>query len=61
VRRVLERTELRAARRPEKAERRGVTIVPKRGVRVVQQRAPAPALPLEIAPADQPRSGVGTR
>ena len=61
VGRVLERTELRAARRPEKAERRGVTIVPKHGVRVVQQRAPAPALPLEIAPADQPRSGVGTR
>jgi cytochrome P450 len=36
VRRVLERTELRAAhRRPEKPVRRGVTLAPKHGARVV--------------------------
>jgi cytochrome P450 len=39
VRRVLERTELRAASRaPEKAHRRGVTLAPKHGVRVVRTR-----------------------
>jgi cytochrome P450 family 135 len=43
VRRVLERTELRAfRRREEKRLRKGVTIVPKRGVRVVQPAAPTP-------------------
>ena len=35
VRRVLERTELRAVGRPEKQHRRGVTLAPKHGVRVV--------------------------
>lgn len=58
VRRVLERAELKAVRRPEKRLRRGVTIVPKRGVRVVQERAPTPS---EVTPADEPRSGVGAR
>jgi cytochrome P450 len=44
VRRVLERTELEAVgRKPERIERRGITMVPERGVRVVQRRAPAPA------------------
>jgi cytochrome P450 len=43
IRRVLERTRLRAlGRRPEKRLRKGVTIVPKRGVRVVQTAPPAP-------------------
>jgi cytochrome P450 len=43
IRRVLERTELRAfGPRPEKRVRKGVTIVPKRGVRVVQTKAPTP-------------------
>jgi cytochrome P450 len=43
VRRVLERAELRSAdRKPEKVLRRGITMVPKTGVRVVQQRQPAP-------------------
>jgi cytochrome P450 len=44
IRRVLERTDLRPiGRRPEKRMRKGVTIVPKRGVRVVQSRPPLPA------------------
>jgi cytochrome P450 family 135 len=43
IRRVLERTRLETVgRRPEKRLRKGVTIVPKRGVRVVQRTAPVP-------------------
>ena len=43
IRRVLGRTQLEAVgRRPEKRLRKGVTIVPKRGVRVVQKTAPLP-------------------
>jgi cytochrome P450 len=43
IRRVLERTSLETAgRRPEKRLRKGVTIVPKRGVRVRQGKAPLP-------------------
>jgi cytochrome P450 len=38
VRRVLERTELRAVGAPEKQHRRGVTLAPKQGVRVVRTR-----------------------
>jgi cytochrome P450 len=53
VARVLERTELRAAgRRRERVLRRGVTMVPSRGVRAVQVRAPLPApsaVPEEVA------------
>ena len=41
--RVLERAELRpAGRRPERAIRRGVTMVPRRGAQVVQVRPPSP-------------------
>jgi cytochrome P450 len=40
IRRVLERTSLKPVGRPEKGVRRGVTIIPKRGVRVVQASAP---------------------
>ena len=41
IRRVLERTDLRPVdRRPEKGLRKGVTIVPRRGVRVVQPVPP---------------------
>jgi cytochrome P450 family 135 len=44
IRRVLERSRLEpAGRRPEKRLRKGVTIVPKRGVRVVQSNPPLPA------------------
>jgi cytochrome P450 len=44
IRRVLERAQLRpVGRRPEKRLRKGVTIVPKRGVRVVQPTRPLPA------------------
>jgi cytochrome P450 len=44
IRRVLERTQLSpVGRRPEKRLRKGVTIVPKQGVRVVQMTRPLPA------------------
>jgi cytochrome P450 len=43
IARVLERTELASAGPPEKGVRKGVTIVPRRGVRVTQARAPKPA------------------
>ncbi len=44
--RVLERTELRAVdRRPAKAQFRTITLAPKGGVRVLQERAPTPASP----------------
>jgi cytochrome P450 len=44
IRRVLERTELRAVgRRPERRLRKGVTIVPRRGVQVIQATPPTPA------------------
>jgi cytochrome P450 family 135 len=44
VRRVLERTRLEpVGDEPEAVERRGITMVPKRGVRVVQRSAPVPA------------------
>ena len=43
IRRVLERTRLEPATlRPEKRLRKGVTIVPKKGVRVLQREAPLP-------------------
>src|SRR4051812_3090318 len=40
VSRVLERTRLEAVAGPDKVERRGITMVPKRGVRVVQPQPP---------------------
>jgi cytochrome P450 family 135 len=44
LRRILERTVLRpASNRHDKAQFRAITVAPKNGVRVVQQRAPAPA------------------
>jgi cytochrome P450 len=44
VRRVLERTALRpVGSRPDEVERRGITLVPKQGVTVVQTRPPIPA------------------
>jgi hypothetical protein len=44
IRRVLDRADLRpVGRRPEKRMRKGVTIVPKQGVRVIQSRPPLPA------------------
>jgi cytochrome P450 len=54
IKRVLERAELRTtARKPEKVERRGITLVPATGVRVVQGRAARPAAAAEraVAPA----------
>jgi cytochrome P450 len=42
IRRVLERTRLEAVGRPERGVRKGVTIVPKRGVRVIQTKPPLP-------------------
>jgi cytochrome P450 family 135 len=44
IRRVIERTRLTALGRPEKAIRKGVTIVPKRGVRVMQKVVANPGL-----------------
>jgi hypothetical protein len=56
VRRVLERAELRSAdRKPEKVLRRGITMVPKTGVRVVQERAPAAA---SVADAVEPAAAA---
>jgi cytochrome P450 len=44
IHRVIERAHLKSVgRRAEKGVRKGVTIVPKRGVRVVQERPPHPA------------------
>jgi cytochrome P450 len=43
IERVLARAWLVPVGRPERSVRKGVTIVPRRGVRVVQPRAPAPA------------------
>jgi cytochrome P450 family 135 len=44
IRRVLERAQLRpVGRRPEKGYRKGVTVVPKGGARVIQTGAPKPA------------------
>jgi hypothetical protein len=43
IERVLARARLVPVGRPERGVRKGVTIVPRRGVRVVQPRAPAPA------------------
>jgi cytochrome P450 len=41
VRRVVERTQLRPVGRADKVERRGITMVPKRGVRVIQPQPPS--------------------
>ncbi len=41
VRRVLERARLEAAAPPDKVLRRGITMVPKHGVRVIQRRPPS--------------------
>jgi cytochrome P450 len=55
IKRVLERTELRVTgTRPEKVERRGITLVPRDGVPVMQTRAPSPA-----APEPDPVSAAG--
>jgi cytochrome P450 len=44
IRRVLERASLRTVdRKPEQVLRRGITLVPRDGVRVVQERSPSPA------------------
>jgi cytochrome P450 len=50
IRRVLERTELRAASaKPEQVLRRGITLVPRDGVLVVQAAAPRPAAEAPVA------------
>jgi cytochrome P450 len=55
IRRVLERAELRAAApRPERVQRRGITLVPRRGVRVRQARAPSPAPTASARPVSAP-------
>jgi hypothetical protein len=43
IKRVLERTELRTvSQKPEQVLRRGITLVPREGVPVVQAMAPRP-------------------
>src|SRR3954449_7331228 len=57
IRRVLERADLRVVdRKPERVERRGITLVPREGVRVVQSRPPEPpaAAASEPDPAPAP-------
>jgi cytochrome P450 family 135 len=50
IRRVIERARLEpVGRRPEKRVRKGVTIIPKRGVRVIQWTGPRPAEPAQTA------------
>ena len=59
VKRVLERARLEpAGRRPERGARRGITFVPKRGVRAVLRRPPLPAAP--GPPRTPPRSARTT-
>ena len=41
IRRVLERTRLEPAGAPDKVLRRGITMVPKTGVRVIQPQPPS--------------------
>ena len=67
IRRVLERAQLRpVGRRPEKAVRKGVTFVPKRGARVVLEATPRPAVAAAddgvpvAAPAGAPESSSRT-
>jgi cytochrome P450 len=61
VRRVLERTRLAPAdRRPEKGVRKGITFVPKRGVRVVMGDAPRPAEGA-AGPAPEPTGKLALR
>jgi cytochrome P450 len=51
IKRVLERAELTAVGdKPEQVLRRGITLVPREGVRVVQERAPV-ALPTQVPAA----------
>ena len=50
IKRVLARTELRAvSEKPEQVLRRGITLVPRDGVRVLQSAAPRPAAPAPVA------------
>jgi cytochrome P450 len=49
ISRVLQRASLAATGRPEKGVRKGVTIVPRRGVRVTQTTAPRPASAVALA------------
>jgi cytochrome P450 family 135 len=52
IKRVLERTELRAAsEKPEQVLRSGITLVPRDGVRVVQAGAPRPAAAAPVTAA----------
>jgi cytochrome P450 len=51
IARVLERAQLATAGPPEKPVRKGVTIVPRRGVRVTQTRSPKAASAGDLEPA----------
>jgi len=57
---VLARAQLAPAGRPERGVRKGVTIVPRRGVRVLQLAAPRPASALEAPGAERRVAGEDT-
>jgi cytochrome P450 len=58
LQRVLQRTQLKAADpRPAKAQLRAITMSPKGGVRVVQERPPLVVPPVPRVSASPPRSG----
>jgi cytochrome P450 len=62
IARVLARTRLAAAGRPERGVRKGVTIVPRRGVHALQQAPPHPAAGLGLeAPGEPPGLAVTPR
>ena len=57
IARVLARTELATVGRAERSVRKGVTIVPRRGVRVVQSAGPRRASALEAPGAERRVAG----
>jgi cytochrome P450 len=57
IARVLSRAGLRTVGRPESGVRKGVTIVPRRGVRVVQSTSPQPASGIGTAGAERRVAG----
>ena len=60
IERVLARATLEPVGRPDRGVRKGVTIVPRRGVRVVQIAAPRPASALEAPRAERRVPGEDT-
>jgi hypothetical protein len=60
LKRILRRTELRAAAQdPDPIEFRAITLAPRDGVRVIQQRPPGPAPGATEAPAGAAQALAG--